>query len=70
MRLINFIMGLIMICVGAYALYLTVLEQRRSNRPTHALRIARATVGLIALTLGVYTLLLVTNVIPQAPRPS
>ena len=69
MRMINFIMGLIGIAAGAYAIYLTIAEQRRTDRPNPTTRIARAAVGLVALIVGVLAVLSATGVIFRVPMP-
>jgi uncharacterized membrane protein HdeD (DUF308 family) len=69
MKPINFVMGLIAIGAGAYALYLTIAEQRMATRPSTATRIARAVVGLVALIVGVLAILSATGVIFRTPTP-
>jgi hypothetical protein len=70
MRVINFIMGLILIGAGAYALYLTIAERHSDKRPSMGTRIARAGVGLIAVVVGVLAILSATGVIFRSQRPT
>ena len=64
---IQFVMGLAMIGIGAYAIYLTLAEQRRVNRPSAATRIMRALVGLVTLIIGVLAVLSGLGVSIKAP---
>ena len=56
-----------MVYVGAYAIYLTIAEQRRSYRAELPVRIARAGAGLIALILGVLASLSALGIIFKVP---
>jgi hypothetical protein len=68
-KFINFIMGLIGIVIGSYAIYLTIAEQSKTNRPGPATRIARTIAGLIVIIIGVLAILSATGVIFQTPSP-
>jgi hypothetical protein len=69
MKVINFIMGLIAIAIGGYALYVTIGEGHSDKRPGRATRIARAVIGLIVVAVGVLAILSATGIIlkPQSP---
>ena len=62
-------MGLVGIGIGAYALYLTIAEQSRAERPGAATRIARAVIGLVALAVGILAVLSAAGVIFANPTP-
>ncbi|HYG79133.1 MAG TPA: hypothetical protein VD861_02025 [Pyrinomonadaceae bacterium] len=67
MKVINVVMGLAGIGLGAWAFYLTAAERRSVARPGRATRIVRAVVGLAALVTGVLALLSATGVIFKEP---
>ena len=68
-KFINFIMGLIGIGIGSCAIYVTIAEQSKTNRPSPATRIARTVAGLIVIIVGVLAILSATGVIFQEPKP-
>jgi hypothetical protein len=63
MRVINFIMGLIMIGAGSLAFYVTLKERSRTDRQNTLTRVARVAVGLVAFVLEILIVLKQANII-------